>query len=65
MKEFGNRLKNLREINGLTLKDLSTKVNIPRVMLRDWEDGQMVLTVAKLIRLAMYFNVSVDYLIGL
>jgi len=35
------------------------------VMLRDWEDGQMVLTVAKLIRLAMYFNVSVDYLIGL
>jgi len=34
-------------------------------MLRDWEDGQRVLMVAKLIRLAKYFDVTVDYLMGL
>ncbi len=65
MSNFGDRLRKLREINGLTLKDLSKIINIPAVMLRDWENGERVLTVSKIIKLAQYFKVSTDYLLGL
>ena len=65
MENFGIRLKRLREDRGLSLEELGKIADCNYLMLRDWENGKMVLTVGKLIKLAQYFEVSVDYLVGL
>ena len=65
MKSFGLRLKNLREAKGLTLKELGNIVNCHYFMLRDWENSARVLKVGIIIKLAKFFGVTTDYLLGL
>ena len=65
MKNFGLRLKKLREREGVSIQALSKEVKANILMIRDWEKGKMVLTVVHLVRIAQYFGVSVDYLVGL
>lgn len=65
MKNFGIRLKRLREKKGVSIQTISKEIKANILMIRDWEDGKMVLTVVHLIRLAKYFGVSIDYLVGL
>lgn len=65
MKNFGLRLKELREKKGVSIQTISKEIKANILMIRDWEDGKMVLTVVHLIRLAQYFGVSIDYLVGL
>lgn len=65
MKNFGIRLKRLREKKGVSIQTISKEIKANILMIRDWEDGKMVLTVVHLIRLAQYFGVSIDYLVGL
>ena len=65
MQNFGLRLKKLREAKGLTLEELRNIVNCHYFMLRDWENSERVLTVGLIIRLAKYFGVTTDYLLGL
>ena len=65
MENFGIRLKNLRQGSGLSIKELASKVNANALMIKDWENNKRVLTIGRLIRIAQYFNVTVDYLVGL
>ena len=65
MKNFGIRLKRLREKRGLSIEALGKIANCHYCMVRDWENGKRTLTVSKLINLAQYFGVSIDYLVGL
>ncbi|MBQ7880301.1 MAG: helix-turn-helix transcriptional regulator [Clostridia bacterium] len=65
MRNFGMRLKKLRENKGLTLAQLGEIADCHYFMLRDWEKGRMVLTIGILIKLSQYFEVSIDYLVGL
>lgn len=59
-----DNLKNLRIQSKLTQKDLSKNLNISRVNLSRYENGEVEPNFETLIKLADYFNVSVDYLIG-
>lgn len=65
MKNFGFRLKRLREKGGLTIDQLAVIGICNACMVRDWENNSRVLTVGSIIRLAKYFGVSTDYLLGL
>lgn len=65
MKNFGIRLKNLRESRGLTLEQLAKELNCAIYGLSLWEKDRQTLSLGSLIKLAKYFNVTVDYLIGL
>ncbi len=65
MKNFGLRLKRLREKKGVSLQVISKEIKANILMIRDWENGKRVLTVIHLIRLAQYFGVSIDYLVGI
>ena len=65
MENFGIRLKNLRQGSGLSIKELASKVSVNALMIKDWENNKRVLTIGRLIRIAQYFNVTVDYLVGL
>lgn len=59
-----NRLKELRKRKGLTLVELGKEVNLANNTLSQYERGIREPSISMLIKLADFFNVSVDYLIG-
>ena len=59
-----NRLKELRKQKGLTLVELGEEVNLANNTLSQYERGIREPNISMLIKLADFFNVSVDYLIG-
>jgi len=59
------RLRDLREDHDLTQKALAEYLHIRQNTYSQYETGQRQLPVDVLIRLAMYFDTSTDYLLGL
>lgn len=60
-----NRLKELRQKNNLTLKELGSKIGIPNNSLSQYENGRRQAKLEVWQKLADFFNVSVPYLQGL
>ena len=58
------RIKQLRAEQNLSLRDLSTKLNISYSSLGKYERGDQEPSFDTLIKIANFFNVSVDYLLG-
>lgn len=65
INKFGVRLRELRKDKKLSMKQLSTKVGIADSCISRWENGQTIVNADQLIIFAKFFNVSVDYLLGL
>ena len=65
MKEFGDRLKKLRQECGLSENELSKQVHISQSVISHWEAGQKIPRLDSLIKLAEFFKCSIDYLAGL
>ena len=65
MKNFGSRLTKLRKDRGLSLEQLAKELKFTKISLSLWENNQKALSINNLIKIAKYFNVSVDYLLGL
>ena len=61
---FGEKLKFLREKNGLKQKDLGNVLNYGSTTISNYESGRNEPSFADLCKIADYFDVSVDYLIG-
>ena len=59
------RIRDLREDNDLTQKDLAEYLNCSQVSYSYYEIGKRDLPISALIRLAEYYNCSTDYLLGL
>ena len=59
------RIKNLREDNDLKQKDLAAYLNCSQVSYSYYELGRRDVPTSTLIRLAEFYNCSVDYLLGL
>ena len=64
-KIFGKRLKELRQIKDEQQKDLAEQFNVSRSMISQWEIGIHYPEITKLIEIAEYYQVSIDYLLGL
>ena len=64
MANFAQRLKSLREENNLLQKELAAKLNISRATLASWESGNRTPELGTAEKLADFFNVSIDYLLG-
>jgi len=62
---FYERLKHLREDNDLSQTDIAKLLGTTRQQISKWETGTQMMGVDKYIKLAKYYNVSVDYLLGL
>ena len=56
-------LRALREDRDLRQKDLAEVLNVSQNTYSQYENGVIALTAEVLIRLADYYNVSVDYLL--
>ena len=61
---FAFNLKQLRSQNHLTQKQLAEALNISNQNINDWENEKSETTFDKLISIANYFQVTVDYLLG-
>lgn len=59
-----NRLKELRKEKGLTQVELANIVNVSKITVLRWENGERQIKPEKAQQLADYFGVSVGYLLG-
>ena len=64
MDSFSGRLKDLRLESGLTQAGLAEKIGATQRQVSFWEKAQVEPNIFWLIKLADFFDVSVDYLIG-
>lgn len=61
---FEDRLRALRQDKDLTQEKLSKKLNIDRKTLSNYETGYRTPSIYLVVKMADYFNVSTDYLLG-
>ena len=62
---YYERLKSVREDHDLTQNDIASLLKTTRQQVSKWETGIQMMGVDKYITLAQYYNLSVDYLLGL
>lgn len=60
-----DRLKEIREDRDLLQKDIAKILNIPQQNYSRYELGIIKMPIDKYVLLAKYYNVSIDYLVGL
>lgn len=60
----GERIKYLREKNGLTQKDIATKLGVEPAAISKYELDMREPNIEAIKKLARIFNVSIDYLLG-
>jgi len=65
MKIFGQRLKLLRIEKGLSTMALGKLIGVSDMAISRWENSKTDITSENLVKLAKYFGVSTDYLLGL
>ena len=66
MEKFPEILKELREEKNLSQKGLAGKLGFKnQTVIANWETGSRMPDIINLIKLAKFFNVTIDYLVGL
>ena len=59
------RIRNLRIDNNLTQRDIAAHLNIKQNTYSQYEIGVLNYPLDVVIRLAIFYNTSIDYLVGL
>ena len=59
------RFRDLREDMDMTQQELASQLNIRQSTLSQYENGQRQIPLNTLIQLALFFDTSTDYLLGL
>ena len=65
MSIFAQRLRELRQDKGLSMKQLAKELNTTDAAVSNWENEINEPKISYLKAIAQYFNVSADYLLGL
>lgn len=65
MIKIAERIKMLREATKLTQAELAKQLSITRSSVNAWEMGISIPSTQFLIEMALLFNVSTDYLLGM
>lgn len=64
MINYGESLKYQREINGLTQSKLAKDTGLNQQMISWWESGKGLPNIEFCVKLANFYNISLDELIG-
>lgn len=64
MMKYGDRIAQLREKKAMTQEDLASKLGISRASLSHYETSRREPDYETINKIATFFNVSVDYLLG-
>lgn len=62
---YYERLKDVREDRDLKQADIANLLQTSQQQISRWETGTQMMGIDKYIKLAIYYNLSVDYLLGL
>ena len=62
---FAERLKELRQEKHIGQIQLAKELDVGKSIISLWERGECEPTLSKLITIAKYFDVSIDYLAGI
>lgn len=63
MNDLGGKLRELREVGGLTQEELARRLGVSRRSINRYEQGNLP-DVYALQQLSLFFDISVDYLLG-
>lgn len=58
------RVRELREARGMQQKELAIDLHVSQPTISDWESGRKVPSARSMQKIADYFGVSLDYLLG-
>lgn len=61
---YTERIKELRKDKTLKQKDVADQIFVSQRTYSDYENGRIRIPVESLVRLAKYYDVSVDYICG-
>ena len=61
---FAKRFKSLREKEGLTQQELANELGIIQTKVSKYELGRIEPNIEMLIKIADFFDVTLDYLVG-
>lgn len=61
---FGDRLRELRKCKNLTQEEIGSLCNVGKATISNWENNLTDPPIEIIIKLANYFGVSIDYLLG-
>lgn len=64
MSKFSIRLQETRKDKGISRKDLAEHLNVSVRLISYWENGERECDFDTLIKIADYFDESVDFLLG-
>ncbi len=59
------RIKELRLAHGMTQVELARELNVSKQCVSNWENNNIQPSVDMLVKIASFFSVSTDYLLGL
>lgn len=65
VKLLYRRIRDLREDNDMTQKQLAKELNCSQQVYSNYELGQRDIPTDVLIKLSLFYNVSTDYILGL
>ena len=65
MKNYKERLRELREDRDLSQREIAELLNCTQTAYGKWENGKRDIKIDDLIKLAKFYNVSLDYLAGI
>ena len=63
--KYYERLKDVREDRDLKQSDIAKLLQTSQQQISRWETGLRPMGIEQYIKLALYYNLSVDYLLGL
>ncbi|MCL2555945.1 MAG: helix-turn-helix domain-containing protein [Firmicutes bacterium] len=64
LKDFGDRLTELMLFDNLTTEELAKRLNIGRSTVHLWKTGKRNITLSNALKLAEFFECSLDFLLG-
>ena len=65
LNKFSSRLKELRTDKGISTKNLCVFLGVGNNNVSNWETGKQIPSIEMLFKIAIFFNISSDYLIGI
>lgn len=60
-----DKIKEFRKERGISRRELAANLNVTQASVSRWEQNQLSINGGNLIKLAKYFGVSVDSLLGI
>ena len=65
MSTFGEKIKELRKMRGLTQPELAKELKVSNGMISNWENNVNEPGLSHIKNIAIFFDVSADFIVGI